>query len=150
MINVIAMAIGFAFSAGATAESMSKEQYKAGNDGIAAEYKSAKTACAALSGGGRDGTRGKIRRQICEAEATGKRQVAKAELEARHSPSDKNHQAVKVAKVKAHYSVVKKKCEEADQVKTACMEEAKAGEIRAMADAGSAAKATPAVSTSKP
>jgi acetylornithine deacetylase/succinyl-diaminopimelate desuccinylase-like protein len=158
-INAIAIAIGLAFSAGAIAQSMSKAEYQSGKDGIAAGYKSAKAACAPLSGSHRDGTRGKIRRQICDIEAKGKRDVAKAELEARYSPGEQNRHAVNVAKAKAHYAVAKKTCEEADQVKLVCLEKAKAADTSAMADAeaalksavaGTPAKDTPTVSTSKP
>ncbi|HUQ73263.1 MAG TPA: hypothetical protein VM183_00950 [Burkholderiales bacterium] len=138
MVKSIAIAIALVFSAGASAQALSKADYKSAKDGIAAEYKSAKTACAALSGGGRDGTRGTIRRQICELEAKGKRDVAKAELEARHSPTDENRRAVTVAKVKAQHAVLRKKCEEADQVRQACLDETKAAETRAMAAAAKA------------
>jgi hypothetical protein len=133
-ISAIAIAAGLAFSAGATAQSMSKAEYKSGKDGIAAEYKSAKAACASMSGSARDGSRGTIRRQICDAEAKGKKKVAKAELEARYAPSDKNRDAVRAAKAEADYSVAKEKCEVAGNVKQVCMKEAKAAETRAVAD----------------
>jgi len=148
-INALAIAIGLAFSAGATAQSMSKAEYQSGKDAIAAEYKSGRAACAPLSGASRDGSRGKIKRQICEAEAKGKKDVAAAELEARYAPSDQNRHAVNLAKAKADYALAKAKCEEADHVKQVCMEQAKAVQTRAMADA-KAAKETPTVSTSKP
>jgi hypothetical protein len=148
--NAIAIAIGLAFGAGASAQNMSKAEYKSGKDGIAADYKSAKAACAPLSGSRRDGSRGKIQRQICEAEAKGKEDVAKAELEARYSPSTQNRNAVNVAKAKADYSVAKQRCEAADHVKQVCMEEAKAAETRAMADGSKPAKEASTVSTSKP
>ena len=77
-ITVIAAAMFPAFSAGAIAQTMSKEQYKSGKDGIAADYKSAKAACGSLSGNAKD---------ICKAEASGKENVAKAELDARNKPS---------------------------------------------------------------
>ena len=56
-INAIAMAIGLAFSAGAMAQTMSKDHIKSGKDGIAAEYKSAKAACGSLSGNPRRNSR---------------------------------------------------------------------------------------------
>ena len=68
-------------------------------------------------------------------------------------------QAVDAAKAKAAYSVAKEKCAEADHVKQVCLEEAKAADIRARADAKAAldaadatkpAKETSTVSTSKP
>ena len=49
-ITAIAAAITLVFSAGAMAQTMSKDHIKSGKDGIAAEYKSAKAACGSLSG----------------------------------------------------------------------------------------------------
>ena len=72
-IKTLVIAVSFAFSAGAMAENMSKVDYQASKDKIAAEYKSAKTACGTLSGNAND---------ICEAEAKGHDKVAAAELEA--------------------------------------------------------------------
>jgi hypothetical protein len=149
-ISALAVAIGLAFNAGASAQSMSKAEYKSGKDAIAADYKTAGAACALLSGSGRDGTRGKIQRRICEAEAKGKLDVAKAELEARYSPSSEKRNAVNVAKAKADYSVAKQRCEAADQVKQVCLQEAKAAETRAMAGARESAKEASTASTSKP
>ena len=145
-INTIALAIGLAFSAGAIAQGVSEAEYKSGRAGIAAEYKSGKATCASFSGTRKDGSRGKIKRQICEAEAKGKRDVVRAELEARYAPSTKNRDAVNTTKAKADYSVAKERCAEADHVKQVCLEEAKAVQTRAMA----AAKERPTVSTSKP
>jgi len=53
-IKVIALAVGFAFSAGAMAQSMSKDDYKAAKSRIVAEYKSAKAGCGSLSGNAKD------------------------------------------------------------------------------------------------
>ena len=49
-MNVAALAVALAFSAGAMAEGMSKTDYKAAKEKIAAEYKTAKTSCGSLSG----------------------------------------------------------------------------------------------------
>jgi osmotically-inducible protein OsmY len=149
-INAIAIAIGLAFSAGATAQSMSKADYQSAKDSIAAEYKSAKAGCESMSGNAED---------ICKAEAKGKENVAKAELEARHAPSNKNRHAVSIAKAKADYSVAKEKCDDKNgNDKMVCVKEAKAAETSAMADAkaelksadaSKPAKETSTVSTSK-
>jgi len=98
--NVIALALGFAFSAGAMAEGMSKQDYKAGKDKISVEYKSAKAACSSLSGNPKD---------ICVAEAKGKEKEkeAKAELEVGYKPTDKTHYQALVAKAEADYAVAK-------------------------------------------
>ena len=126
--TAIAAAIAFAFSAGTTAaQGMSKDEYKAGKDKIAAEYKSAKANCDSLSANAKD---------VCMAEAKGKQKVARAELEATNKPGDKTRYAVRIAKAEADYAVAKEKCDDkAGKDKKACVKEAKAAETRAKADA---------------
>jgi len=133
-ITAIAAALALAFNAGAlAAQSMSKEQYKAGKDKIAAEYKSAKAACDSLKANAKD---------VCVAEAQGRQKVAKAELEADFMPSDKTRYDVSIAKAEAGYSVAKEKCDDKTGAdKNACVKEAKADEARAKADAKAAMKA---------
>jgi hypothetical protein len=53
-IHVIALAVSLMFSAGAMAQSVSKDDYKAGRDRITAESKSARASCASLSGNPND------------------------------------------------------------------------------------------------
>jgi len=48
-IKLIALALGFAFSTGAMAASMTKADYKASKDTISAEYKTGKAGCCRLS-----------------------------------------------------------------------------------------------------
>ena len=132
-ITAIAAAITLAFSASAmAAQSMSKEEYKADKNKIAAEYKSAKAACDSLKANAKD---------ICIAEAKGKENVAKAELEARNMPSEKTRHAVNIAKADADYSVAKEKCDDkAGDAKKDCVKEAKTAEERAKADANAPMK----------
>jgi hypothetical protein len=138
-IKVIAIAIGLAFSAGAMAQSMSKTDYKAGKDKIAAEYKAAKAGCTSLAGNAND---------ICVAEAKGKDKVAKAELEVSYKPSTKNHYDVNIAKAEANYAVAKEKCDDmAGNPKDVCVKEAKAAQTTAKADAKAQMKTTDANAT---
>lgn len=126
-MTAIAAAIGLVFSAGAMAQSLSKDAYKAAEDRIAAEYATAKATCDPLSGNGKD---------VCIAEAKGKEKVAKAELEARNEPTAKNRYNAVVAKAEADYAVANEKCD--DKVgndKDVCAKEAKAVETRIKADA---------------
>jgi osmotically-inducible protein OsmY len=140
-ITAIAIAIGLAFSAGALAQTMSKDQYKSSKDKIAAEYKSANAACDSLSANAKD---------VCIAEAKGKQKVAKAELEASNKPSAKTRYAVSIAKAGADYSVAREKCNaKAGDDKKVCVKEAKAAERRAKADAGKPAKKKSTAATSK-
>ena len=126
-INLIALAISLAFSASAMAQNMSKADYKAGKVKIETEYKSAKAGCASLSGNTKD---------ICVAEAKGKEQTAKAELEASYKPTPKTRYQARVTKAEADYAVAKERCDDmAGNAKDVCMKEAKSAETAAKADA---------------
>src|SRR3970040_561821 len=130
--TAIAVAIGFTFSVGAMAQNMSKNDYKAGMDSIAAEYKSNKTSCESLSGNAND---------ICMAEVKGKEKVAKAELEARNKNTNQARYDALVTKAEADYSVAREKCDDqAGNVKDVCLKKARAAEIAAKADAKSQMK----------
>ena len=73
-----ALALGLlTLNAGVASAKIAKEEYKRMKDGIEAEYKSARASCGSLAGNAKD---------VCMAEAQGKRKVARAELDAR----DKN------------------------------------------------------------
>ena len=74
--RALAFSIGLAFSAGAAA-SLSKTEYQAGRNTIAADYKTARAACASMS------TNEKSK---CYADAKRQQKAAKAELEARRKP----------------------------------------------------------------
>jgi len=128
-ITAIAAALAFAFGNGAmAAQGMSKDEYQAAKDKIAANYKSAKARCESLTANAKD---------VCVAEAKGKENVAKAELEARNKPSDKARSAVSIAKAEAAYAVARQKCDDkTGNDKTACVKDAQAVEVRAKANAG--------------
>jgi len=126
-LNVIALAISLAFSTGAIAQSMSKDDYKAGKEKISAEYKTNKAACASFSGNKKD---------ICVVDAKGKEKVSKAELEFGYKPTQKNAYNVRIAKVDAAYGVAKERCDDqAGNAKDVCVKEAKAAKTTANADA---------------
>lgn len=135
-ITAIAAVISLAFNAGAMAQSMSKDEYKAEKERIAAEHESAEASCGSLSGNAKD---------VCEAEAKGKEKVAKAELEARYHPTPKTRYEARIAKAEADYSIAKEKCDDkAGNVKDVCVKEAKAAETAAKADAKMQMKTTDA------
>ena len=111
----------------AQAATMDKAQYGAAKDRISTEYKADKAACGSMSGNAKD---------ICVQEAKGKEKVARADLEFGYTgkPADQN----KLLKVKAEttYAVAKEKCDDkAGNDKDVCRKEAKALEVRALADA---------------
>jgi ParB-like chromosome segregation protein Spo0J len=126
-VNAVAFAMGLAFSVGAMAQGMSKQNHKAGQDRISADYTAAKARCASLSGNPND---------ICEAEAKGKAKVARAELDAAYLPSDKARHEARIAKAEADQAVAKERCDDmAGNAKDVCLKVANAVETAAKADA---------------
>ena len=126
-ITAIAAAIALAFSAGAMATGMSKDDYKSAKDSIAAEFKPVRSGCDSFSANAKD---------VCMAEANGKEKVARAVLEAKYKPSKDASYKVRVAKAEADYAVAKEQCDDkAGNVKDVCIKEAKAAETAAKADA---------------
>jgi len=74
-------------------------------------------------------------KDVCNKEAKGKENVAKAELEQQYKPSDSNARKVEEEKVKATYDVAKEKCDDQKgDAKSACEKQAKADESKAKAD----------------
>lgn len=149
-ITTITAAIALVLSTGAMAQSLSKDDYKAGKEKISTEYKTAKAACDVSSGNAKD---------ICIVEAKGKEKVAKAELDASYKPSAKASHTVTIAKAEADYATAKEKCDDQKgDVKKTCVKDAKAAETLAKADAPAAMPAPvanksvdekPAVSSAK-
>jgi hypothetical protein len=111
----------------AQAATISKDQYKADKTRISADYKADKAACAALSANAKD---------ICVQEAKAKEAVARAELEYGYSGKATDQTKVLMAKAESAYAVAKEKCDDqAGNAKDVCVKEAKAVEVKALADA---------------
>jgi len=111
----------------AQAAMIPKAEYKASKTRISAEYKADKAACGSLAGNAKD---------VCVEEAKAKEKVALAELEYSYTgkPGDRNK--VLIAKAEANYAVAKEKCDDkAGNDKDVCVKEAKAVEVKALADA---------------
>ena len=102
-IIAIALATGLAFSTGAMALSMSKDEYKGRKDGIATEYKTAKAGCGSFAANAKD---------ICMAEAKGREKIAKADLEERYKPAPNTRYRARIARAEADYSVAREKCDD--------------------------------------
>lgn len=93
---------------------------------IEADAKAAKAKCDALKDNAKD---------VCMAEAKAKEKIAKAELDAKHNPSQRNQRKVAEMKAEGEYEVAKEKCDDmkGDQ-KNACQKQAKAKHDQAKAD----------------
>jgi hypothetical protein len=112
------------------AATMSKDEYEVGKTRISADYKTDKAACASLAANAKD---------VCMEEAKGKEKIATAELKAAHSGKPADHTKALEAKAEANYAIAKEKCDDkAGNDKSVCVKEAKAVEVKALADARTA------------
>ena len=108
------------------AANISRPDYTAGKDRIAAAYKADKAACKPLAGNARD---------ICNEEATAKEKVALAELEFAHTGTRKDQDHIVTVKADTAYAVAKERCDDlAGNAKDVCVKEAKAVQTKALAD----------------
>lgn len=110
----------------AQAATMTKADYNTEKTRISAAYKADKTACAAFADNAKD---------VCLEEAKGKEKVARAELQ--FSYTGKPGDQAKIWKIKAEttYAVAKEKCDDlAGNAKDVCVKEAKAAEVKTLAN----------------
>jgi hypothetical protein len=109
------------------AATMTKADYQAGKTRISADYKTDKAACASLAANAKD---------VCVQEAAAKEKVALAELEYGHTGKAADRNKVLVAKAESAYAVAKERCDDkSGNAKDVCVKEAKAVEVKALADA---------------
>lgn len=126
-INLVAIAVCLALSAGAMAGNISEDNHSTAKDRIAAEYKLAKSRCDSLSGN---------RNDICVAEAKGAKDVALAELEASYKPSQETRYEARMAKGEANYAISMERCDElSGNAKDVCVKEAKSAKTAVESDA---------------
>jgi hypothetical protein len=126
-IAAITFAIAAAFSAGASAESMSKKEYQATKDKLGMEYDAAKAKCATLTGNPKD---------ICMAEAKGALNNAKADLFAVYQPTAKTRQEASIVKAESARAVAKQKCDAVTgNARDVCQKQAESAETAAKGDA---------------
>jgi hypothetical protein len=111
----------------AQAATLSKDDYKAGKTRISAAFKVDKAACASFSANAKD---------ICVEQAKATEKVARAELEYGYTAKPLDQNKLLVAMAESTYAVAKEKCDDkAGNSKDVCIQEAKAEETKALADA---------------
>ena len=111
----------------AQAATMAKEDYKAGKERISTQYKAAKAACSPLKDNAKD---------ICVEEAKATEKVAYAELEYSYTGKPADQTKLLETRAKTVYNVAKERCDDrAGNDKDVCVKEAKAVEVKALADA---------------
>lgn len=111
----------------AHAAAMNKADYKADKARIGADYKAQKAACASFAANAKD---------ICIEEAQAKEKIARAELEYSYTGMAKDQTKLLVTKAESTYAVAKERCDDLQgNPKDVCVKEAKAVEVKALADA---------------
>ena len=134
--NILAVALLSSLALGASAQAMTKPEYKAQEEKIESNGKMSKDACDKLAG---------QPKSACVVEAKGATKVAKADLEASYKPSVSTRYKVNVAKAEAAYDLAREHCnEKTKNDKDVCVKEAKAAKTAALADAKVQQKTTEA------
>ncbi|MEW6706062.1 MAG: hypothetical protein AB1430_14550 [Pseudomonadota bacterium] len=127
LAGLLALSVSYAQNTG-----MSRDQKQAEEDRIEQTAKADKEACKSMSGNAKD---------VCEAEAKAKEKVAKAELDARFSGSERDRAKVADIKAEAEYEVAKERCEDQEgDAQRNCKQQAKERERAARGEAGKAPK----------
>ena len=140
-LSALSVAICLAISPLAIGSVMSKADYKAAKEDIAARHKADQAGCATMTGNVKD---------ICSQEATGREKIATAELVATNEPTSKHRYDVRLAKADAAYAVAKERCDDlSGNAKDVCVKEANAAYVTAKADAKVANKTTEANATAR-
>jgi len=115
--QLITLAVAACCMAAGAASAMTKEEHKAQENRIEADYKAAKVKCDTLKANAKD---------VCEKEAKGAEKVAKAELDAAYKPDAKASEKVARVKAEAAYDVAKEKCDDmTGNAKDSCVADAK-------------------------
>jgi hypothetical protein len=130
LARAIPLVCGLALAGVAAAEppAMSKNAYEAAKDHIEAQYKADRKFC----GGLKDHLQ-----ELCQAQARGKADAAKAELEARYDPSPEATLEARRVIAEANYKVDKVECEAKrdDDARDRCIDMAKAAREAAVRQA---------------
>jgi hypothetical protein len=126
-LKLALLAIALLAVPAAQAAEMNKADYQSTKARIKAEYKADKAACGTQSGNAKD---------ICIEEGQAKEKVGLAELEYSYSGKASDRTKVLVAKAESNYDVAKERCDDmSGNPKDVCVKEAKALEVKALADA---------------
>jgi hypothetical protein len=95
---------------------MTQQAYEAAEKKIDADYEADRKLCAGVKPQLRD---------VCKAEAKGKADAAKAQLEAEYKPTPESIQEAKNAIADANYAVAKEKCALDKDTRSRCIKQAK-------------------------
>jgi hypothetical protein len=124
--HLLVLAIASSCFSMASANAMTKDEYNVAKEKISADYKVAKAKCDTLKDNAKD---------VCEKEAKGVENVAKAQLEQDYKPTPGHAKKVAEETATMNYDVAKEKCDDqSGDAKNACVNQAKADHDKAKAD----------------
>lgn len=109
------------------ADTLSADAMRSSKAQIDASYTQEKAACDKLKSNAKD---------VCQEEAKGRERIAHAELNFRNNATADNDYKLRAARAESAYEIALEKCDDwSGNAKDVCVKEAKAVEVKAMADA---------------
>jgi len=134
LVALLAMALPMA-----QAQVMTKTEQAQAKTRVDNNFKADKKACDAMAGNAKD---------VCIETAKGTERVAYAQVEYQYTGKASDQNKVLVAQAESTYAVAKEKCDDkAGNVKDVCVQEAKAAETKALAEAKLSEKVSDASKT---
>lgn len=110
-----------------TGHALTNEQVQAEKQNIQNQYKSSMAQCKSMKDNAKD---------VCEEEAKGNEDIARAELAARQNPNETTQYKARMARVDAAYEVAKERCDDqSGNAKDVCKKDAKTAYEKAKGDA---------------
>lgn len=141
MTRLMLLMAAAAVAAGAVAQPLGKDEYRAHVQRVEAEYDAAKARCQPLEHNARD---------LCKVRARGMLHVAKAELRAQFKPDARHQEKVAMARAEAAYALAKEQCDDVKgHAREVCRKDAKAAFAAARAQAKSVRSALASGETSR-
>ena len=129
-IAVVTGVAGIALGAAAQAGDMTNAQFRAATRSIEASHKSERAHCAPLLANARN---------VCTAQADGRKAIATADLALAHQPSRKTRNGARIARTQAEHREAIQRCESSSgAARDVCVKEADA--VLSAARAGATAK----------
>lgn len=127
LLNNAIVGVGLLLGSHAIAQSLSSTDLKINQGHVKSTYRVDAKACKEQAGNAKD---------ICMADAKGKKAVAMAELDHQHKPTFKSQYKLSMAKGDAIYDVAIQQCDDlSGNPKDVCVKEAKAAQVTAKTEA---------------
>ena len=125
-LSLIVAACALLGASAALAADVSKADYDSGKTRLSDTYKTEKRACDAFGGNAKD---------VCVEEAKAREKVGRADLEYSYTRKPADEIKTRVARAETAYTVAKEKCDDqAGNAKDVCRKQAKAVEVKALAN----------------